>query len=255
VRVTVVGCSGSLPAPDSPASCYLVEARDEAGRTYRVLLDLGSGAVGPLQRFADLGTIDAILLSHLHPDHCADLSGLYVALRYGPGGPAVRRIPVYGPAGTLRRITDAYGADANGKPEQVYDVRELTDGEQLRFGPLLVTAREVAHLGEAFGFRLEAQGRAIAYSGDTDACPALVELAQGVDLFLCEASFLEGRDETRGVHLTARRAAETAAQAGVGRLLLTHLPVWNPPEAVAAEAAPAFAGVLELARAGQVFDL
>jgi ribonuclease BN (tRNA processing enzyme) len=255
VRVTVVGCSGSLPAPDSPASCYLVEADGEDGRPYRVLLDLGSGAVGPLQRFVALDEIDAILLSHLHPDHCADLSGLYVALRYAPGGPAVHRIPVHGPAGTLQRITDAYGADASGKPEQVYDVRELTDGEQLRFGPLTVTAREVLHTGEAFGFRLEADGRAVAYSGDTDACPALVELASGTDLFLCEASFLEGRDEARGIHLTARRAGETAAQAGVGRLMLTHLPVWNSPEAVTAEAAAAFGGTVELARAGQTVQL
>ena len=251
----MVGCSGSFPAPGSPASCYLVEATEETGRTYRVLLDFGSGAIGPLQQFVALDTIDAMLLSHLHPDHCADLSGLYVALRYRPGGPAEHRIPVYGPAGTLRRITDAYGADANGKPEQVYAVTELTDGQQLRFGPLLVTARQVLHLGEAYGFRLEADGRAVAYSGDTDACPALVELADGTDVFLCEASFLEDRDTARGVHLTARRAGETAALAGVARLMLTHLPVWNDPAAVAAEASSAFAGTVELARAGQVLEL
>ena len=255
MRVTVVGCAGSFPAPGSPASCYLVEATDETGRTYRVLLDLGNGAVGPLQRFLALDTIDAILISHLHPDHCADLSGLYVALRYQPGGPSPHRIPLYGPAGTLRRITDAYGVDAAGKPEQVYDVTELADGQQLRFGPLLVTARQVDHLVETFGFRLEADGRAVAYSGDTDACPALVDLAGGVDVFLCEASFLEGRDTVRGVHLTARRAGETAAEAGVGRLMLTHLPVWNDPAEVAAEASSAFSGTVELARAGLVLEV
>jgi ribonuclease BN (tRNA processing enzyme) len=74
VRLTVVGCSGSFPQPDAAASCYLVEADDDAGRTWRVLLDLGSGALGPLQRHADLHALDAVLLSHLHPDHCIDLT-------------------------------------------------------------------------------------------------------------------------------------------------------------------------------------
>nr|MBA2717467.1 MBL fold metallo-hydrolase [Propionibacteriales bacterium] len=71
MKLTVVGCSGSLPGPESAASCYLLEAPYE-GRTFRLLLDLGSGALGPLQRYADLAAIDAVALSHLHADHCLD---------------------------------------------------------------------------------------------------------------------------------------------------------------------------------------
>ena len=97
MRLTIVGCAGSFPGPDSAASCYLVEADDDAGRRWRVLLDLGSGALGPLQRHLPLADLDAVLLSHLHPDHCADLCGLYVALRYNPAGRPERRLPVYGP--------------------------------------------------------------------------------------------------------------------------------------------------------------
>jgi len=88
VRLTVVGCAGSFPSPDSPASCYLLEADDDEGRTWRIVLDLGSGAVGPLQRYAPLGALDAVLFSHLHPDHFIDVCALYVALHYAPGGPA-----------------------------------------------------------------------------------------------------------------------------------------------------------------------
>ena len=88
------------PAPTSPASCYLVQAEAD-GRTWNLLLDLGSGALGPLQRHLSPDDLDAVLLSHLHPDHCVDLCGLYVMRRYRPGGarPA-DRLPVHGPAGT-----------------------------------------------------------------------------------------------------------------------------------------------------------
>lgn len=92
MRLTVVGCSGSYPGPDSPASCYLLEAEapDETGgtRTWRLLLDLGSGALGALQRYVDPLTVDAVLLSHLHADHCLDLSGYYVLRKYHPIGRA-----------------------------------------------------------------------------------------------------------------------------------------------------------------------
>ena len=89
MRLTVVGCSGSYPGPESAASCYLVEAEHD-GRTWRVLLDLGSGALGPLHRFTDPLALDAILLSHLHPDHYFDISGLFVMWRYHPDGPRPR---------------------------------------------------------------------------------------------------------------------------------------------------------------------
>jgi ribonuclease BN (tRNA processing enzyme) len=81
MRVTIVGCSGSFPGPQSPASCYLVQAEHE-GRTWSMVLDLGSGALGPLQRYLDPTTLDAVVLSHLHADHFLDLCGLYVMQRY-----------------------------------------------------------------------------------------------------------------------------------------------------------------------------
>ncbi|MDQ1641319.1 MAG: hypothetical protein QOJ90_670, partial [Actinomycetota bacterium] len=79
MRLTVIGCSGSFPGPDSPASCYLVEADG-----FRVVVDLGNGALGPLQRHCAIGDIDAVLLSHLHPDHVMDVLSLYVARSYDP---------------------------------------------------------------------------------------------------------------------------------------------------------------------------
>lgn len=255
MRLTVVGCSGSFPSPGSPASCYLVEADDDTGRTWRVLLDLGSGALGPLQRFVRPDAIDAILLSHLHPDHFMDMCGLYVARHYDPTGEAPGALPVHGPAGTAERLQQAYGAGDSEGLVKTYAVREWRDGETVRIGPLQVTPRLVEHPIEAYGLRVEHAGRVLVYSGDTDACAALTELAGGADLFLAEASFVEGRDSVRGVHLTGHRAGETARDAGVRRLVLTHIPVWTDPAVVLDEARGVFGGPVTTASAGATYDV
>lgn len=257
MRLTIVGCSGSFAGPESPASSYLIEAED-AGRTWRVVLDLGSGALGSLQRFAHPSTLDAVIISHLHPDHFIDLCGLFVARRYDPHlDPTAppSPLPVYGPAGTAERVLAAYGPDAAAELPSVYDVRELTEGGVIRIGPLTITSRSVNHPVTAFGLRVEQDGVAIAYSGDTDSCPNLVELSQGVDLFLCEASFVEGRDEGRGVHLTGKRAGEAATEADARRLVLTHIPVWTDPDTVLGEAQAAYLGPVEAAQAGASYLL
>jgi ribonuclease BN (tRNA processing enzyme) len=259
VRLTIVGCAGSFPRPDAAASCYLVEAEDAGGRTWRVLLDLGNGALGPLQRYAEPRRLDAVLFSHLHPDHCLDLCGLYVALRYHPQGPPRRRLPVYGPGGVAHRMAEAYGREEGGKLSDLYDFREWTEGEPVAVGPFTIVPLLVDHPVEAYGLRVEQRGdertAVLAYSGDTDACPSLVRLAKGADVLLAEAAFTEGRDHSRHIHLTGRRAGQTAADAGVRRLLLTHLPVWTDPATAFAEAASVFAGDIEVVHPGDVYEI
>ncbi len=254
MRLTTVGCAGSFPSPTSPASCYLVEAEDAAGRTWRVLLDLGSGALGPLQRYLDVADIDAVLLSHLHPDHFVDLCGLYVALRYDPRARAPREVAVHGPEATMHRIVAAYGADEHDGLEEVYRLHPWVHGQAREIGPFTVSAYRVNHTVEAYGIRLQhhtpAGPAVLAYTGDTDDCPALTDLAADAGLLLAEASFEEGRDVVRGVHLTGLRAGQVAQRAGVERLVLTHVPAWTAPEVVLAEARTAFSGPVHLAQAG-----
>jgi ribonuclease BN (tRNA processing enzyme) len=254
VRLTVVGCSGSFPGPDSAASCYLLEVEDEV-RTWRIVIDLGSGSLGPLQRLIDLHEIDAVLISHLHPDHFMDLCGLYVARRYDPAGACLEPLLVYGPEHTADRVLQAYGPDAADELPKVYQVQPLTDGGQFMIGPVTVTSQLVEHPVTAYGMRFEHEGRVIAYSGDTDTCPSLLELARDADLLLAEASFQEGRDEARGVHLTGRRAGEVARDAGARRLVLTHVPVWTRVDAVVSEAKQVYPGPVEAAVAGSSYVL
>lgn len=248
MRLTVIGCSGSFPGPDSPASCYLLEHQG-----FRLLLDLGSGALGPLQRYAGLFDIDAICLSHLHADHCLDLCGYWVARTYAPDG-ARPRMPVYGPAGTARRMAQAYGLEEHPGMAEAFDFRTLEPGTR-EIGPFEITVDRVNHPVETFGFRVTVAGRTIAYSADTGESGALVDLARGADLLLCEASFLDSPALPAGLHLTARQAAEHAARAGAGQLVLTHLVPWNDAQRSLREAAPRFGGPLALASSGMVIDL
>jgi ribonuclease BN (tRNA processing enzyme) len=249
VRLTVIGCSGSFPGPDSPASCYLVEAGG-----FRLLLDLGNGALGVLQRHAGLLDIDAVCLSHLHADHCLDLCGYWVARIFHPGGPQPK-IPVYGPAGTAGRMARAYGMTEPPGMTGAFDFRTLAPGVQ-RIGPFQVTAAHVNHPVETFGFRIGYAGRSIAYSADTGESDALVDLARGADLLLCEASFLAGPGLPAGLHLTGGQAAQHAARAGAGQLVLTHLVPWHDPARVLEEASAAsFDGPICLAASGHSVDL
>ena len=261
MKLTVVGCAGSYAGPDSPASCYLIQAEHD-GRTWNLLLDLGNGALGSLQRFIDPLAIDAIVLSHLHPDHCADLSGLHVVLRYHPGQPEAVTVPVWGPAGTALRVaraaavTDEEATDpALLEPE--YDFRQLVDQQSFRVGPFTITPHRVNHPVEAYGLRVEADGCVLAYTGDTDSTPALGPLLTGADLALTDSAFCDGRDDdVEGIHLSGSRAARAAVDAGgVKRLMLTHIPAWNDRETCRAQAAAVWPGDVELAEPFASYEL
>ena len=249
MRITVIGCSGSFPGPDGPASCYLLEAEG-----FRLLLDLGSGAVGALQRHAPLDGIDAVCVSHHHPDHCLDMCPFWVARTYGPSG-RMPRIPVHGPDGTARRMAQAYGMEEHPGMREAFDFLTLAPGTR-QIGPFQVTLAHMNHPVKTFGFRVAHAGRALAYSADTGNWPALVDLASQADVLLCEASYLSGPEPGPDMHLTARQAAEHAARAGVGRLILTHLVPWNDKQRTLAEAsASSFDGPISLAAPGQVIAL
>jgi ribonuclease BN (tRNA processing enzyme) len=241
--LTIVGCSGSFPGPDSASSCYLAEADG-----YRMLLDLGNGALGPLQRYAGLEQIDAVCLSHLHADHCLDMCSYQVYRTYHPGG-RLPSIPVYAPAGAIGRLDRAAGAESSESMATRFEFVTLTPG-LIEIGPFTVATRRMNHPIETFGFRLTHGGRTIAYSADTGPADQLVELAAGADVLLCEASFAESDGLPPNLHLTARQAGEHAARAGVGELVVTHLVPWNSEEDMLAQAAAEYAGPVSLARPG-----
>lgn len=249
--MTVVGCSGSYPGPDSCASCYLLEASD-GERTWRVLLDLGNGALGQLHRYTDPLGVDAVLLSHLHSDHCLDLCGYYVMRKYHPLGPQPR-IPVWGPEGTADRLAQAYGLPLDPGMHEEFDFRTY-DG-RIELGPFTITPVPVDHPVDAFGLRVEAEGGSIGYSGDTGPCAGLDELAAGVDLLLAEASFRSQDVNPPHLHLTGTDCGDAATRAGAGRLVITHVPPWHDAQVALGEARASYDGPLDLAAPGVVYDV
>jgi ribonuclease BN (tRNA processing enzyme) len=248
MRLTILGCAGSFPGPESACSAYLVE---EDG--FRLLVDFGTGSLSALQRYAGLNAVDAILLTHLHCDHILDACSYVVVRRYAPDGPYAP-LPVYAPSGAPDRLAAAYSS-GDGALDDVYTFYGLQPGT-FPIGPFTVTVDRVNHPVETYGVRLEAAGRVLAYSSDTAPCDALLRLALGADVFLCEASYMDGEDNPPDLHLTGREAGEAATKAGVGRLLLTHLvPAWGSEALSYEAAAAAYAGFVEIVRPGARYDV
>jgi ribonuclease BN (tRNA processing enzyme) len=262
MKLTIVGCSGSLSGPESAASSYLVQAPYQ-DRIFSLLLDCGPGAMGALYRYLDPREVDAIALSHLHADHCLDLCGYYVAALYSPNAPWPR-CPVYAPANAASRIAQAYEVPNgdSGASELGPSIAEHFDWRiwqpSQRIGPFTVRTVRVNHPVEAYAIRVQEdnpRGGAMVYSGDTGLSEALVQLANGVDLLLVESAFLDHPDNPHGMHLSGAQAAAIGQDAGVAAIVLTHIPPWHEPDRVLAEATPHFDGPVSLAKPGAVWDI
>ena len=264
MRWTVIGCSGSFAGPASAASCYLLSADGHdpitgRHRRWNIAFDLGSGALGPLQRYVEPGRLDAVILSHLHADHFLDLCGLYVYLKHHPTE-QFRPIPVFGPTKTAERLAKAYDLPPGSGMRDQFDFHTLTAATSFGIGVFTITPHSMRHPVEAFGFRIvgpaeHAASATVAYTGDTDECHGLTQIARGADLLVAEAAFVEDRDTERGIHLTGHRAGVAAAEGGVKHLLLTHIPPWNEPGRAAVEASGVFDGEISTASTGRVVEV
>jgi ribonuclease BN (tRNA processing enzyme) len=249
MKLTIVGASGTFPGPHSGCSSYLLE---EDG--FRLLLDVGNGSTGALQAACGLLGPDAIIVSHLHGDHYLDLITYTYARRYHPEGQAPL-LPVFGPTDIREQVIGAYGRDVSDLLDEVYIFNPVDHDQKVGVGPFEVDLRRVNHPVETYGMRVSAGGRTLTYSADTGECSTVVDLAKDVDVFLCEASYLDGEDNPPDIHLTGKQAAQYATQADVKRLLLTHLVPWGDKTRTLAEADAAYSGELLVARTLDVYDV
>lgn len=246
LRITVLGSATPFPRPGNPCSGHLVE-----GGGVRVWVDAGTGTLAELQRHVTLGDVDAVWISHLHADHSADLLTAFYALLYA-GLEVPLPVPLFGPAGIADRLAGFLTNGAERSPvERAFAVEELYDGRVVRVGGLTLRSRAVEHGGlDAFALRVEDEGgSSLVYSGDCEPCPSLVELARGCDLFVCEAD-----GEVPGHH-SAAQAGRSAAAAGAGRLVVTHVGSGVEPAEAVALAAAEFPGEVAHADPGARFEV
>ncbi len=238
LSVTVLGCSGSYPGPGSACSGYLVGD----GSTL-VWLDAGSGTLANLQRHVRFEAVDAVVLSHEHPDHWSDLEGFQIVLQH-----AVHRegVPVYAPAG----LRDHTYQD----PEPSFAWHEVADGQRVTVGSLELSFSRTDHGPETLAVRVDGGGRSLGYSADTGPCWSLAALGTGLDLALCEAT-VPVEEEGKTQHLSGRQAGEAARAARAGRLLLTHLWPSVDPERSRRDAEEAFGGPVEVATENQRYEV
>ncbi len=234
----VLGCDGSWPGPGGAGSGYLVRSA-----TTTVLLDAGPGTMANLQQFADPATVDAVVVSHEHPDHWTDLYGFdlysqHVSDRTGT--------PVLAPAGLQRRA-----AMSTSSALAWHRVRH---GDKATIGDLTCSFFRTDHRPETLAVRIDGGGRSLGYSADSGPDWSLGELGLGLDLVLCEATFTSEHEGVAG-HMSARQAGMQARSADAHRVVLTHR--WPTIEAgaVAAEAAEAFGAPVEQAEIGKEWML
>lgn len=222
MKLHVLGCHGPYPPAGGATSGYLVE---QDGKM--LLMDCGSGVLGRLMQKADPAKLSGILLSHLHFDHAADLLVLtYFLQQRGV------KLPLFVPPKDVSPLQNLLSRD-------VYDVQPYP--EKMQLAGLSVTTCPVRHPVPCRAIRLEGEGKALVFSGDTNTCEAVTGFANGADAFLCDAAFLEAEWAEKKPHLSAQKAAEAALQAGVKQLYLTHLSVGHEKATMEQEARSVFA--------------
>lgn len=241
MRLTVLGGRGAWPDAGQACSGYLVEHEG-----FRLLVDPGYAIVPRLLELIEPEQVDAVFISHGHPDHCADLNPLLRAraLRDDPAPP----LPVYAPTDSLRAVL---ALDRPGMLDPAYSLRYFAPGDPLELDPFRAETRLLHHFMPNAGIRLTAADRTLAYTGDTGPTPELAKLADGADIMLCEASYPdEVPEDSRAYLFSALLAGQVAAEAGVGHLLLTHLMPGTDAEAARAAAGEGYDGPIDIATAG-----
>jgi len=246
VRLTVLGGCGAYPEAGQACSGYLVEHDG-----FRLLVDLGYAVVPQLLGHLTAADVDAVFISHGHPDHCADLNPLLRARVLG--GETLPPLPVYALPGALDAVL---ALDRPGMLDDGYVLHELTPGGSLDIGPFGVQTRLLPHTRPNAGARLTAGGKVLTYTGDTGPDDGVVALARGADLLLAEASFADQvPEDSRRTLSSAHQQGRQAAEAGAGRLLLTHLLPGTDPAAARAAAERGYAGEVGVATPGLIVEL
>jgi ribonuclease BN (tRNA processing enzyme) len=248
VELTVLGSDGAFPRAGGACSGYLV--RHEG---FNLLVDIGTGVLAQLQRHLPHDEVDAIVVSHEHPDHCLDLYPLYTARRFHlePLPP----LPLFAPPGVFERVAALEEGPEREEMQRSFDINEIQPGGGFEVGPYRVSTRLLPHWVPNAGLRISVGDRVLAYTGDTGPSSEIEVIGREADLVVSEASWQDSREDPPPFHLTARQAAEHAHRAGAARLLLTHFWPTLHRDTSREEAREVFSGEVLLAEEGAVLPV
>jgi ribonuclease BN (tRNA processing enzyme) len=246
VKLQVVGSSGTFPVPGRPASGYLIE---QSGT--RVWCDAGPGTFVELP--VDSYMIDAVVISHQHPDHCSDLLTAFHAWTYCPE--PRRGVPVYAPQAVWDRVSGFLDGGQGSRLGETFEFTPVWTGDVIEVGELSVSFVETDHAVPTVGSRWEADGRALFYTGDTGPKGNWQDMARDVDLMLSEAAYQERSDDDYPHHLTSAEAGRIAREVQARRLVLTHIPPYLDVSRSVDEAERIFDRPVSVAMPGVSFDV
>ncbi|MFD2443123.1 MBL fold metallo-hydrolase [Bacillus sp. CGMCC 1.16607] len=244
MKLTVIGFWGGYPKKNEASSGYLLEHNG-----FRLLIDCGSGVLSKLQNFLQPEELDAVILSHYHPDHIADIGVLqHARLIQGFLGKKFGSLPIYG-----------HGFDQQEFAKLTY--KEITHGvvykpdQPLSIGPFEMKLMQTNHPVPCFAMRIEAEGKVFVYTADTSFKHEFVPFSKGADLLLCECNFYGNQNGQNAGHMTSNDAGRLAVDANVKNLILTHLPHYGELNQLIVEAKTMFNGPVFLANEGLTFQI
>lgn len=244
MRLKVIGYWGGYPKKNEASSGYLLEHNG-----FHLLIDCGSGVLSKLQNYLEPEEIDAVIISHYHPDHIADIGVLqHARLIQGFLGKEFDTLPVY-------------GHDLNLHEFEKLTYKTITKGiaynpnQSITIGPFSITFLQTNHPVACYAMRIEVDGKVIVYTADTSFKEELIDFCHEADILLCECNLYGGQNGQGAGHMTSIDAGTLAEQANVKKLILTHLPQFGELSQLLEEARTKFKGYISLASEGLTIDI
>ncbi|OLP63736.1 hypothetical protein BACPU_29570 [Bacillus pumilus] len=239
MNVTVIGCYGGFPAAGEATSGYLFES---AG--FKLLVDCGSGVLSKLQQYIDVEELDAVILSHYHHDHIADIGPLQYAKLVGYHlGKSSGPLPIYGHTGNqeaFQRLSDEVHTKA--KPYQ--------PAEGIQIGPFQIDFLKTVHPAECYAMKVKTDDVVVVYTADSSFQDAFISFSKDADLLIAESNFYAGQDGAKAGHMNSTEVGKIASEANVGELFITHLPHFGNHQDLVNQAQALYTGSIQLAHSG-----
>ncbi len=244
MQITPLGIWGGYPKANGATSSFLLEHDG-----FHCLIDCGSGVLSSLQNYLPLEKLDAVVISHYHADHIADIGSLQYSrlIQFYLGKPAPL-LPIYG------HTVDQENFLKLSYKEQTVGI-EISEGNIIQIGPFTVSFCRTVHSAYCLAMKFSTENHSIVLTADTGWCEELVEFSRGSDLLISEANLYEEDFGRSPGHMTGSEAGKLAKLAESKQLLLTHLPLHGDIKNILKAAALQYSGPAELAEVGKSYKL